>query len=429
MNVSGIIYSDTMWTKVNSPYVLTGPLLVNNSVTLTIESGVTVYLNDSYLRVDGTLNAQGTNTDKISLIRNDTSLASSSESAIQFTDKSADWNETSKTGSIIENAIISNAQGNSNTISITDSSPKISNCTIINTGDQGSVIIKGATPPIISNNIITSNSFGIEIRPSLALFGNACISGNIISGCDMGIYVVLGSPIIERNLIINNNDGIEVDYSGTTPIIRNNTIVKNSVGINILESPSPTIEFNNIYDNNEYSIYLYSRTGEGSGSNINATYNWWGTTDTQAINQTIYDFKNDFNLATVTFAPILTMSNPAAPVIPTFTVTASAGSGGAVNPTGAIILNWGDTQTFNITANTGYHILDVLVNETSVGDVSSYTFDNIQASYTISATFAPDPTPSSAPVITEFPSWITPSLLIMIVIGASLLTYFKKRKH
>ena len=66
--VTGIITSDTTWTKVNSPYVLTGDIRVNEGITLTIEPGVIAYLNNSHLTVDGILDARGTSTDKISLI-------------------------------------------------------------------------------------------------------------------------------------------------------------------------------------------------------------------------------------------------------------------------------------------------------------------------------------------------------------------------
>ena len=51
-------------------------------------------------------------------------------------------------------------------------------------------------------------------------------------------------------------------------------------------------------------------------------------------------------------------------------------------------------KDFNITANAGYYIVNVSVNGSSVGAVSSYAFTNVQAPYTISATFAPTPTPS-----------------------------------
>ena len=78
--------------------------------------------------------------------------------------------------------------------------------------------------------------------------------------------------------------------------------------------------------------------------------------------------------------------------VDTFNITASAGAGGSISPSESISVNYGGTQTFNITAKTGYYIVDVRVNGSSVGAVSSYTFNNIEAAYTISATFALAPT-------------------------------------
>ena len=52
-------------------------------------------------------------------------------------------------------------------------------------------------------------------------------------------------------------------------------------------------------------------------ADINATYNWWGTTDTQAINQTIHDFKNNFNLGIVSFVHFLITPNSQAPSLNT----------------------------------------------------------------------------------------------------------------
>jgi len=39
------ISSDTTWTKANSPHTFTGPLLVKEGVTLTIDAGVLVDFN------------------------------------------------------------------------------------------------------------------------------------------------------------------------------------------------------------------------------------------------------------------------------------------------------------------------------------------------------------------------------------------------
>ena len=48
----------------------------------------------------------------------------------------------------------------------------------------------------------------------------------------------------------------------------------------------------------------------------------------------------------------------------------------------------GGSQTFTIAANTGYQISSVTVDGVSQGAISSYTFSNVTAAHTISATFA-----------------------------------------
>ena len=75
----------------------------------------------------------------------------------------------------------------------------------------------------------------------------------------------------------------------------------------------------------------------------------------------------------------------------TFTVTASAGANGSITPSGSVVVNSGANQTFTITPNSGYQIADVLVDAASVGAVSSYTFTNVTANHTISATFSAIP--------------------------------------
>jgi hypothetical protein len=72
------------------------------------------------------------------------------------------------------------------------------------------------------------------------------------------------------------------------------------------------------------------------------------------------------------------------------TITASAGSHGSIAPSGSVSVNYGANQTFSITAATGYHVASVLVDGGSVGAVTSYTFTNVTANHTISASFAAD---------------------------------------
>ena len=73
-----------------------------------------------------------------------------------------------------------------------------------------------------------------------------------------------------------------------------------------------------------------------------------------------------------------------------FTITASAGANGSIAPTGAVSVPLAGSQTFTITPNSGFHVLDVLVDASSVGAVTSFPFTNVTANHTIAASFAGD---------------------------------------
>jgi lysophospholipase L1-like esterase len=70
------------------------------------------------------------------------------------------------------------------------------------------------------------------------------------------------------------------------------------------------------------------------------------------------------------------------------TITATAGSGGSISPSGAVEVSYGEDQTFSITPDTGYHIVDVKVDGNSAGAITSYTFPSVTSNHTIAATFA-----------------------------------------
>ena len=65
-DVQGTIYTDTVWTLAESPYVVTGDVIVNPDITLTIEPGVKVAFESNLaLYVNGTLIAKGTTSQPI----------------------------------------------------------------------------------------------------------------------------------------------------------------------------------------------------------------------------------------------------------------------------------------------------------------------------------------------------------------------------
>jgi hypothetical protein len=57
-SVNGIITSDTTWTQANSPYNLTGNILINSGTTVTVGAGTTLNLNGYYIIVNGSLIVQ-----------------------------------------------------------------------------------------------------------------------------------------------------------------------------------------------------------------------------------------------------------------------------------------------------------------------------------------------------------------------------------
>ncbi|MFA7446072.1 MAG: putative Ig domain-containing protein, partial [Flavobacteriaceae bacterium] len=71
----------------------------------------------------------------------------------------------------------------------------------------------------------------------------------------------------------------------------------------------------------------------------------------------------------------------------TYDITASAGANGSITPDGITTVNCGANQAFAITPDSGYAVADVLVNGTSVGAVTTYTFQNVTENQTISASF------------------------------------------
>ena len=76
------------------------------------------------------------------------------------------------------------------------------------------------------------------------------------------------------------------------------------------------------------------------------------------------------------------------PVEPTsYTITASAGQGGSITPSGAVSVDKGGSQTFTIKPSDNYEIADVKVDGQSVGKKTEYTFENVTEAHTIAATF------------------------------------------
>lgn len=346
--LNGTITSDTTWTQANSPYTLAGNVLVNNGVTVTIDSGVQVNLNSYYLEINGTLKARGVSSDKISLIGGSRQYP---YYGIYFTPACNGWNEQTQSGCTIENAVFSSCElGIDNTVKVTDTDGAAmsiqggssmitgnTRCeidvlsgspTVSNNIEVAGINVYDASPQIYNNTITTQNNGnGISVKG----LASTVISDNIVSGSFPTACILCGGDIngggeatIEGNLLVNTNPtgaGMEIgDNSNYT--IEDNTITGSpaiTTGVGYVEdSLQLSIVQNNFEETSGYKFYW------DSSENLNATYNWWGTTDQQTINQSIYDSKNNFNLGTVNFVPFLTAPNFQAPNLNTPTSNPSS---------------------------------------------------------------------------------------------------------
>lgn len=80
-------------------------------------------------------------------------------------------------------------------------------------------------------------------------------------------------------------------------------------------------------------------------------------------------------------------------------ITASAGEGGIISPSGAVNVNAGSNQTFQFIPDSDYKVLNVIVDGSSVGSNTSYTFTNVSSNHTITVTFTLAPQGTVAPTV------------------------------
>lgn len=111
------------------------------------------------------------------------------------------------------------------------------------------------------------------------------------------------------------------------------------------------------------NIYLNGVSQSVPSQGVDAGYIWETTLSNIQNNQTISTTTEKFK----------------------YTITTSAGSNGSI--TSSATVDYGSNKTINITPNSGYEVSDVIVDGSSKGKITSYTFNNITANHTISASF------------------------------------------
>ncbi|MCG8698104.1 MAG: T9SS type A sorting domain-containing protein, partial [Bacteroidales bacterium] len=84
----------------------------------------------------------------------------------------------------------------------------------------------------------------------------------------------------------------------------------------------------------------------------------------------------------------------------TYTITATAGPNGSIDPAGTITVSEGGEQTFNIIPDAGYSVDNVIVDGISKGKLQTVTFTNVTADHSIEAFFVKDANPITVTGVT-----------------------------
>lgn len=76
--------------------------------------------------------------------------------------------------------------------------------------------------------------------------------------------------------------------------------------------------------------------------------------------------------------------------INSYTITASTGANGSITPTGAVTVEYGSNQSFEMIPSTNYHTDSVFIDGSYQGTMSVYAFENITENHSIHVTFSVD---------------------------------------
>ncbi|KAF0194780.1 MAG: carbohydrate-binding and sugar hydrolysis protein [Bacteroidetes bacterium] len=272
-NVSGPITSNTLWSVANSPYVVTGNILVMEGVTLTIQPGVEVRFDASKaLQVNGTLIAMGTAADSIRFTSN-TTQTPGAWGNIYFPNTSTDvvFDDAGNylSGCILEYCIVEyggNIEGtNANMLRLDDALPGIRNCAIKNAANAGIEIHYPHYDTLnynLSNNCFRHCKLGITALSYLSWI-YITNSSFIQNECGIDANALMK---IDNNLFSGNSQALSMD---SRSVITNNEFSDNETmnpgSSNFIISVRDEVDFTNNLCQRNGSDLIYCFFMDGMG--------------------------------------------------------------------------------------------------------------------------------------------------------------------
>ncbi len=271
--LNGPLAAATTTLTAGATYQVTGALQVPSGKSLTIPAGTRVnfHTSNSTLLVDGTLVMEGSAENPVVMTSGRVSPGRNDWAGVQIRAGSS---------SLIEYALIEWA---SSGVRITGVPATIRYSTIRNFANNSNAGIRvtgaGASATQIVGNVI--RGVNDEGHCVFAEDSSPTITNNTLSDCDRGVTVYrASSPVITGNTITSNDNGIIADGAGATP--------------------QPVATGNQILGNDLLEYGATTTYAAGAQSvRLNATGNWWGSTDPSAISLKISDFTDSPTSTTV----------------------------------------------------------------------------------------------------------------------------------
>jgi len=278
--VGGSITTDTVWTLVDSPFVLSNNVTVYPDVTLTIEPGVEVRFGENfYIVVNGGIVADGTRDKMIRFTSNKLAPSEGDWGALLIggTLSSSLTHcivQYGTNGVMVENGALNilnsfvtfNSQ---NGITINGGNVVVQDNEITNNTISG-ICIAGGAQVTIQNNMLFSNGNGILLTGNLdgiIDIEQNDISLNRQSGIVLDAYTYYDTAIINNTISLNLN-GFSVSGNTSTYITRN-YILNNTIGVCYESGNDHEAQFNDIYYN-DLGMDVHGT------ATVDATYNYWG---------------------------------------------------------------------------------------------------------------------------------------------------------